>query len=102
MVKRRAPVESYENDGGFVEDAPKSKKSKKDQKQGRKSESKYLSHDHGPSKNQNGELYWEVRGGSSLAAGSYCKANDGKAVENKTHRDFKFQGEHHGEHPRVL
>lgn len=69
MGKRRAPVESYENDGGFVEDAPKSKKSKKDQKQGRKSESKSLGSDHGPSKDQNGELYWEVRGGSSLAAG---------------------------------
>ena len=69
MGKRRAPVESYENDGGFVEDAPKSKKSKKDQKQGRKPESKSLSNDHGPLKDQNGELYWEVRGGSSLAAG---------------------------------
>ena len=74
MGKRRAPVESYENDGGFVEDAPRSKKSKKDQKQGRKSESKISSHGDGPSKDQNGELYWEVRSGFGLTASEFLRS----------------------------
>lgn len=102
MGKRRAPVESYENDGGFVEDAPKSKKSKKDQKQPRKSESRVLSNDDGSSKDQNGDLYWEVRDDSSLTPVEYCEADDGKAVKDKTHWDFRIQEKYHGEYSRVL
>ena len=49
--KRAAPTEEYENDGGFVEDAPKSKKGKQS------SGSKVAN---GKQEDDEGNVYWEV------------------------------------------
>ena len=54
--KRSAEVEEYDSDGGFVEDAPKSKKSKMS-KIGASGSSKAAG---GASTGKDGEVFWEV------------------------------------------
>ncbi|KAK3174828.1 hypothetical protein OEA41_002074 [Lepraria neglecta] len=56
--KRSAEVEEYDSDGGFVEDAPKSKKSKMS-KVGASGSSKPAG---GASTGKDGEVFWELSG----------------------------------------
>lgn len=90
--KRAAATEEYDNDGGFVEDAPKSKKSKQT------SNSKAVS---GKQEDEEGNEYWEVSIPSSsrtLSSGIDAVI----AVTHKAHTNIGVQGRHHGEHTRVL
>ncbi|EME81146.1 uncharacterized protein MYCFIDRAFT_89755 [Pseudocercospora fijiensis CIRAD86] len=60
-MPKRAAGEQYEDDGGFVEDAPKSKKSK-----GAKA-------DGGMQKGADGEVYWEISSRKRLTVSEYKK-----------------------------
>lgn len=58
--KSRKYVEEYDSDGGFIEDAPKSKKVKTEPKQRTEpNQKKVVSQD--VQKDEDGNEYWEVR-----------------------------------------
>lgn len=81
MAKRQLAKDDYESDGGFVEDAPKSKKQKKQ-----------LSSE--VQKDADGNEYWEVR--SSRSPHSVRSPDKRVALWQASRANQRVQGHHNG------
>lgn len=95
MPKRS--TEAYESDGGFVEDVPTSKKSRKANDTKRREGKQEV--DLSMQEDDNGDPYWEARNDILKRR----VLTDVRAVvQDEESNHIKFQGQANGQHSRIL